>query len=236
MEDIDEDNFDLVDSEGADEGVDYSSNDDDDMLEVTNQVKFNKKTGEVVEVVSSSTALEATEGEEVFVGFEEEEAVGTQFMAVKPWAAVAKVEPSDHPEENPSPPDEDYRLSYVFGYRAEESRNNVFYNTDGNVVYMTACLGVIHNKSDNTQTFFGGNEVDMVEKVHAKDKNNHTDDITSLSISSDRTLACSGQRGSCPTIFVWSATTGEKVARFVLPKGSREVSAIGFSHDAKYLA
>jgi len=167
--------------------------------------------------------------------FEQEEAVGDAFMAVKPWIG-AVVEPSDHPKPNPSPPKEDYKLSYVFGYRAEDSRNNVYYNADGNIVYMTACLGVILNKSDNTQQFFGGNEVENAAKQHATDENNHTNDITSIGISSDRTLACSGQNGSQPTVFIWDAITGEKVKRFVLPKGSREVSAIGFSYDKKYLA
>lgn len=118
-------------------------------------------------------------------------------MAVKPWIG-AVFEPSVHNEPNPDKPDETYKLEYVFGYRADDSRNNVYYNAEGNVVYMTACLGVILNKNDNTQTFFGGNEVENCEKQHAKDKLNHTNDITSIGISNDRTLACSGQNGSQP--------------------------------------
>ena len=101
---------------------------------------------------------------------------------------------------------------------------------------MTACLGVILNKEDNTQTFFGGNQVENAAKQHATDKDNHTNDITSIGVSADRTLACSGQNGSKPSVFVWDAVTGEKQHRFVLPKGSREVSAIGFSNDNQYIA
>jgi WD40 repeat protein len=167
--------------------------------------------------------------------FEQEEAVGDSFMACKPWIGAIK-EPSEHPDEDPSKPDEEYKLEYVFGYRAEDSRNNLYYNADGNVVYMTAALGIILDKEENTQTFFGGNEVENQAKQHATDKNNHTNDITSMAVSSDRTIACSGQNGSQPTVFTWDAMTGEKIRRFVLPKGSREVSAIGFSVDAKYIA
>lgn len=164
----------------------------------------------------------------------EDEAVGG-FMAVKPWKGAVK-EPSDHPDEDPSPPDEEYKLEYVFGYRTENSRNNLYYNADGNVVYMTAALGVILNTEDNTQAFFGGNEVEYMRKQHATDMENHTNDITSMAVSNDRTIACSGQNGKTPTVFVWDAVTGEKMNRIVLPKGSREVSAIGFSFDGQYIA
>lgn len=234
MEFEDEENFEIIDSEGE-EDVEYSSQDDDEANEKEEHLTFDKHKGEAVEMFATSAEM-GMEGEgEMMVAFEEEEAVGDAFMAVKPWIG-AVVEPAEHPDPDPSKPDEDYKLSYVFGYRAEDSRNNVYYNTDGNIVYMTACLGVILNKEDNTQVFFGGNEVENAAKQHATDKDNHTNDITSIGVSFDRTLACSGQNGSKPTVFVWDAATGEKVNRFVLPKGSREVSAIGFSFDNQYVA
>jgi microtubule-associated protein-like 6 len=236
MEIEDPDDLEIIDSEGE-EDVEVSSQEDPDAVEESTHMTFDKHKGEPVEmeqVFSSEGGGEVEGGGEMEL-FQEEEAVGDAFMAVKPWIG-AIAEPTEHPDENPDPPDEEYKLEYVFGYRAEDSRNNLYYNADGNVVYMTACLGVILNKEDNTQTFFGGNEVENAAKQHATDKNNHTNDITSIAVSSDRTLACSGQNGSKPTVFVWDATTGDKVARFVLPKGSREVSAIGFSNDAKYVA
>ena len=65
-----------------------------------------------------------------------------EFLAVKPWIGAVK-EPDDHPPVNKSPPDEVYELEYVYGYRCEDSRQNVYYNPEGKIVYMTACLGVI---------------------------------------------------------------------------------------------
>lgn len=228
-----DDNDEIVDSDGEDNVDD--SNDDDEAIKVIVPLHFNKKTGEAQELFAASSEEITCEGEGSGGLFEDDEAVGDAFMAVKPWIGAVK-EPSEHPPVNPSPPDEDYKLHYVFGYRAEDSRNNVYYNADGSVVYMTACLGVILNQTDNTQQFFGGNQVANAAKQHAEDLDNHTNDITSIAVSLDRTLACSGQNGSTPTVFVWDACTGQKIKRFVLPKGSREVSAIGLSIDNEYVA
>jgi len=79
-------------------------------------------------------------------------------MAVKPWIGAVK-EPADHPPVDTSKPDVTYVLDHVYGYRCEDSRQNVYYNPEGKVVYMTACLGVILDQHTNTQTFFGGGEV-----------------------------------------------------------------------------
>jgi len=86
-----------------------------------------------------------------FFDFEEEEteAVGQEFMAVKPWIGAVR-EPDNHPEVNKDKPDTTYALEYVYGYRCQDSRQNVYYNADGNIVYITAALGVILNKADNT--------------------------------------------------------------------------------------
>ena len=247
MEIEDPENLELVESDQEEEVVEVASDNDPDATAEEEHLTFDKKTGEAVEIsevlwVSAEGAGAEGEGGDEVVGggeevnlFEEEKAEGLGFLNVKPWIGTV-VEPSDHPAPDRSPPDVDYKLEYVFGYRAEDTRNNVFYNAEGNVAYFTACLGVILNKEDNTQTFFGGNEVANAAKQAAIDKDNHTNDIMSMDVSLDGTLAVSGQNGSQPTVFVWDAVTGEKIKRFVLPKGSREVSAIGFSVDNKYIA
>ena len=51
-------------------------------------------------------------------------------MAVKPWLGAIK-EPASHPPVNPSPPNVKYALDYVYGYRCEDSRQNVYFNKDG---------------------------------------------------------------------------------------------------------
>jgi microtubule-associated protein-like 6 len=140
------------------------------------------------------------------------------------------------PPANPSAPDARYNLEYVYGYRCADSRQNVYFNSAGQAVYMTAALGIILDVSSNTQKFFGGGLVDNTAKNVANDENAHTDDITSLTISSDRNWAASGQVGSAPSAFVWNAKSGEKKQRFKLAKGARGVTAIALSNDSKLVA
>jgi WD40 repeat protein len=73
---------------------------------------------------------------------------------------------------------------------------------------MTAALGVILNSDTNTQKFFGGGQVSMKAKNVSDDTNAHTDDVTCITISSDRRFAASGQAGSAPAAFLWDAATG----------------------------
>ena len=108
----------------------------------------------------------AEEDRPEFDGFDfevEDVGEGEEFMAVKPWIG-AVVEPDNHPEVNKEVPDTTYHLEYAYGYRCQDSRQNVYYNCDGNVTYMTAALGVILDKASNTQKFFGGGECENASK------------------------------------------------------------------------
>jgi WD40 repeat protein len=144
---------------------------------------------------------------------------------------ISHLTSSVDPPANPAAPDVRYNLEYVYGYRCEDSRQNVFFNSSGQAVYMTAALGVILDQSSNTQKFFGGGMVDNTAKNVANDERAHTDDITSITISNDRNWAASGQVGSAPSAFVWNSKTGEMKQRFKLQKGARGVNAIAMSND-----
>jgi WD40 repeat protein len=124
----------------------------------------------------------------------------------------------------------------VYGYRCEDSRQNLYFNAGGQAVYMTAALGVILNQQSNTQKFFGGGQVDNKAKNVSNSTDAHTDDITALTISSDRRWAATGQVGSAPCAFVWDATTGQKKQRFQLTKGARGVDCIAMSTDGTLVA
>jgi hypothetical protein len=93
-----------------------------------------------------------------------------------------------------SPPSCNITRKFVFGFRSKElysgsplhclpqtrsDRNRV-------VVYSAASLGIIHDLTSNTQTYF----------------ENHTDDITCLSLDASGTYAVSGQLGA------WWFSTG----------------------------
>lgn len=96
----------------------------------------------------------------------------------------------------------------------------MYYNPEGKVCYMTACLGIVLDQASNTQMFFGGGEVDNESKQTANDSNSHNNDIMCLNVnpSSSREWAVTGQVGKSPSIFVWNTTTAEKLCRFKLEK------------------
>jgi len=105
-------------------------------------------------------------------------------MAVKPWIGAIK-EPDDHPPVDFSKPDVDYQIEYVYGYRCQDSRQNVYFNPEGNIIYPTACLGVILDKASNTQTFFGGGSVENKSKQVASDNLHHNNDIMCLKVNTN---------------------------------------------------
>lgn len=194
-----------------------------------NRKVFDKSKGKVVEVKGPQNDRE-------FDFFEGADAgAGDQFMAVRPYEG-AIVEPDEHNDVDNSAPSVTYALEYVYGYRAEDSRMNCFYNKDGHACYMTAALGVILNQGANTQKFFGGGQADNTSKHVARDEKAHTNDITAMDMSLDRKLAATGQNGASPVAFVWDACSGAFKKRFKLDKGSREVTAIALSPDNKLVA
>lgn len=222
-------------SEPGDEKINWNNAEiDDEFKEEDNNVNgkrkiFDKKSGKAVDRGSPKADRE-------FDFFEAAEAgEGDQFMATRPYMGAIQ-EPEEHNDESTDVPDVDYQLEYVYGYRAEDSRMNCFYNKDGHIVYFTAALGVILDQGSNTQKFFGGGQTDNSSKKVARDEVGHTNDITSMDVSGCGGLAATGQNGSRPVAFVWDSTTGEKKARLKLDKGMREVTAIAISPCGKLVA
>jgi len=206
-------------------------NDDNEFVAETRTKRktFDKKKGKAVEVAEPTEKPETDFFEPLEAG------QGEQFMAVRPYIG-AIMEPTNHPAADPSPPSVQYKLEYVYGYRCADSRQNVYFNSQGQAVYMTAALGVILDTNSNTQQFFGGGQVDNTSKKTANDQNGHTNDIMCVAVNESRTLAISGQVGSSPAAFVWDSATGQKKQRFKLDKGARGINAVAFSNDDKYAA
>ena len=137
---------------------------------------------------------------------------------------------------NPSAPNVDYCLNYVYGYRCADTRQNVFFNDKGQVIFMTAAVGVQLDPSSNTQKFFGGGPVGPSHKAHDGAARQHSDDIMCLALSPDLRTAATGQVGSRPAIFAWDTTTMETKSRWQLPKGSRGVKCIAWNRTGSRVA
>lgn len=134
-----------------------------DELEMEGQRSRSGKDGEDIAIEDCNENRPEDDGH--FFEFEVDEVrEGEQFLSVRPWKAAAAVKPDNTPEENRSKPDVTYKLEHVYGYRCQDTKANVYYNPSGNVVYFTACLGVILDKEENRQTYFGGGEVDDESK------------------------------------------------------------------------
>ena len=70
-------------------------------------------------------------------------------MSIKPWMGQIK-EPKEHPPINPSQPDHEYVIDFVYGYRSDDVRQNLFYNYERKPVYMTAAMGIVLDASKRT--------------------------------------------------------------------------------------
>jgi WD40 repeat protein len=159
---------------------------------------------------------------------EEAEEKEHAFGAVKPWMG-AIVAPSDGGKINKDAPSASLAIDYVYGYRAIDSRNNIFYTKESNeIAYMTAALGIVLNTETKEQKFFGGGE--------RSQSHGHDDDITALGIHPSREIVATGQVGKDPTICIWRTDDCSLISKFKAGKDSRAVKCIGFSNSGKYLA
>lgn len=163
--------------------------------------------------------------------FESERAgTGERAGAAKPISGAIRP-PTNPPAFKNAVPSVNLELEYVYGYRCEDTRQNLFYTANPNeVVYMTAAVGVVLNKTTNTQKFFGAGNI--------KTARGHADDITALGLHPNKVLVATGEVGVDPKIYVWSTANpaAAPVAELKLGRGARAISAIGFSHDGKYIA
>ena len=132
--------------------------------------------------------------------FKSEEMEGTEFGAVKPWIGEVKAStPRDFQltkNSHMAPSQNLKKLRYVFGYRAFDTRMNVKYTSDPNkIVYHTAALGIVLDKSTNTQTYF----------------THHEEDIVSLAIHPNKRIVATGQmaktgKASMIDLYIWDMT------------------------------
>jgi len=147
---------------------------------------------------------------------------GTEFSACKPWKGVVMHSvPSDY---KPSPheskePDANLELEFIHGYRCHDTRNNLRFTINGDIVYHSAAVGIVFNKDNRTQKFFF----------------DHIDDITALAIHPNKKIIATGEIGPYPLIGIWDAETMECLIRINGPL-QKGINHLVFSKCGNFLA
>ena len=103
-------------------------------------------------------------------------------------------------EDASAPDTSDVELEWVYGYRAQDCRNNVRYSANGDVVYHAAALGVVLAENADSgalsQRFF----------------RTHDASVIGFAMHPGGRLVATGEVGRAPTIYVWDSETMEKRA------------------------
>ena len=99
-------------------------------------------------------------------------------------------------------PNANLRLKYAHGFRSFDTRGNLKYVSDKEIVFTTAALGVVLNKQSNTQRFF----------------NLHEEDVVSMAIHPSKDIVATGQmaakgKAALIDLFVWRVSTMECLAQ-----------------------
>jgi WD40 repeat protein/Ca2+-binding EF-hand superfamily protein len=199
--------------EEGEEGEEKEVVSSSDGLEEEDETAFD---GAVVERKANCTAHNDEDLTELF----KMESGGSEFMATRPWVAAIKPPPMDNmPPSDEEAPSEVLELEWVHGYRGQDSRDNCFYNPEGEICYIAAGAGIVLNKRDWTQKF----QLD------------HTDDVICIAMSPDGKYCATGQVGKRPVINVWDSSTGKTISSITCGR-VRAISALAFSNDGTMLA
>ena len=118
-------------------------------------------------------------------------------------------------EENKKSLDYDIEPIHAFGLRAIDSRNNLFFLNDEEIVYITGALLVKMNIIDFTQVIFGG--------TSKESKMSHDNDIVDLEIYyGNPQMIATTQNGHKPKIIIWDPQDNKKILhKFELPKSAK---------------
>ena len=117
------------------------------------------------------------------------------------------------------PPESSVAPEWIYGYQAEQCRNNVRYNYQGHVVYNVGKYVVIYNFNTHSQRIFSG----------------HTEEILCLSVHPEGQFIATGEAGPKPRVCVWHSITKE-IAFMDRSFHKESVTQVQFSLDGKLLA
>ena len=115
-------------------------------------------------------------------------------------------------------------LEHVYGYRAHDCRENIFYSNRGEVVYHSGCVGIVYSSESNTQRF-------LVDDPTTDAVTGHTDDIISIARHPMGNIFATGEVGMNPKIIVWSSDDPRKPRAVIQGFLKKGVIALTFSRD-----
>lgn len=110
-------------------------------------------------------------------------------------------------------------IGYVYGYRSYDTRDNIRYNSQGQIVYHTAGCGIVLNKNKNTM------------RVNTS----HNDDIICLDVNTSKGLVATGELGRWPSLIIWDANNLETKTVFA-KKLERNINNVTISKSGRYVA
>ena len=188
-----------------------------------------EREAKAAEAAAARAAKLAAGGEDDLFGTEEA-STGDSFMAVKPWIGAMK-EPSKPPKFNNAAPDRKLSIDWVHGFRAFDSRSNLVYNAEGDVVYPVAGLLVVYNLKQKKQRYFQGHNDDVrCMAQHPVNKN---------VIASGQNATIVNGKASPPSIQVWDSSNPENGKVFLCKcvQSDRAIRCVAFvGEGGKYLA
>ena len=117
------------------------------------------------------------------------------------------------------PPEASITPEWVYGYQAEQCRNNLRYNFQGHVVYNVGKYAVVYDFNGHSQRIFSG----------------HSEEILCLAVHPEGQYIATGEAGPKPRVCVWHSVTKE-IAFMDRSFHKDSVVQIEFSLDGKLLA
>ena len=125
-------------------------------------------------------------------------------------------------------PMESVVLECSYGYRAHDSRDNLFYTALGDVVYPTGSLCVVYNRQGHSQAL-------MTSNPASEELNGHTDEITCLTRHPNGLIFASGEVGVNPKLIIWSANALAKPVNVIQGYFKKAIVSATFSRDGSKL-
>jgi len=146
-----------------------------------------------------------------------------------PWAGSIQA-PDPEPENNPAPPEQKLELEWVYGFRNDDSFDNIAITDSGDVVYPSAAVVVKYTKASHSQSFNQTHTDDVLCLAQCKNNKN----LVASGQNSTLTIVNGTRRSADPLATVWDTATGD--IKTFASSNKKATRCVGLDHDGKYLA